>query len=132
MPDSHARAARFETHRPHLLAVATRLLGSATEAKDAVQEAWLRLDRAGDDGVENFGGWLTTVVGRICLDHLRIRSSPSRELVEFEWRTSAMTSRARRRVRAAPPVSGRASNLQRAIDAAVFAAAREGRLEALV
>ena len=56
MPDSHASAARFKTHRPHLLALATRLLGSTTEAKDAVQEAWLRLDRAGEVGIENFGG----------------------------------------------------------------------------
>lgn len=55
MTDSHARAARFETHRPHLLAVATRLLGSPAEAEDAVQEAWLRLDRAGDNGIENLG-----------------------------------------------------------------------------
>ncbi len=51
MTDSQARAARFETHRQQLLAVATRLLGSATEAEDAVQEAWLRLDRAGDEGI---------------------------------------------------------------------------------
>jgi RNA polymerase sigma factor (sigma-70 family) len=86
VPDSHARAARFETHRPHLRAVATRLLGSTAEAEDAVQEAWLRLDRAGDggdDGIENLGGWLTTVVSRICLDHLRTRSTRSEEPVEF-------------------------------------------------
>ncbi len=82
MPDSHACAARFETHRPHLLAVATRLLGSTTEAEDAVQEAWLRLDRAGEDGIENLGGWLTTVVSRICLDQLRTRSTRGEEPVE--------------------------------------------------
>ncbi len=82
MPDSHASAARFETHRPRLLAVATRLLGSTTEAEDAVQEAWLRLDRAGEEGIENLGGWLTTVVSRICLDHLRTRSSRAEEPVE--------------------------------------------------
>lgn len=73
--DSPARSARFETHRPHLLAVATRLLGSPAEAEDAVQEAWFRLERAGDDGIANLGGWLTTVVSRICLDQLRARSS---------------------------------------------------------
>ena len=82
MPDSHASAARFETHRPHLLAVATRLLGSTTEAEDAVQEAWLRLDRAGEDGIENLGGWLTTVVSRICLDQLRTRSTRGEEPVK--------------------------------------------------
>ncbi|MDQ3443979.1 MAG: sigma-70 family RNA polymerase sigma factor, partial [Chloroflexota bacterium] len=82
MTDSQARAARFETHRQQLLAVATRLLGSATEAEDAVQEAWLRLDRAGDEGIENLGGWLTTVASRICLDHLRTRSTRGEEPVE--------------------------------------------------
>ncbi|MCC6791021.1 MAG: sigma-70 family RNA polymerase sigma factor [Thermomicrobiales bacterium] len=79
MPDSQARAARFETYRPHMLAVATRLLGSSAEAEDAVQEAWLRLDRAGDDGIANLGGWLTTVVSRVCLDHLRTRSARAEE-----------------------------------------------------
>jgi RNA polymerase sigma-70 factor (ECF subfamily) len=69
-------------HRPHLIAVATRLLGSPTEAEDAVQEAWFRLDRTGDDGIENLGGWLTTVVSRICLDHLRTRSSRKEEAVD--------------------------------------------------
>jgi len=77
--ESLARSARFETHRPHLLAVATRLLGSPAGAEDAVQEAWFRLERAGDDGIANLGGWLTTVVSRICLDHLRARSSRAEE-----------------------------------------------------
>src|SRR5699024_1821867 len=80
--DTDTRAARFETHRPHLRAVATRLLGSPTEAEDAVQEAWLRLDRAGDEQIEILGGWLTTVVSRICLDHLRARSTRSEEPVD--------------------------------------------------
>lgn len=74
-----SREERFETHRPHLLAVATRLMGSAAEAEDAVQEAWLRLDRAGDAGIANLGGWLTTVVSRICLDHLRARAARAEE-----------------------------------------------------
>jgi len=191
--DSQARAARFETHRPHLLAVATRLLGSATEAEDAVQETWLRLDRAGDEGIENFGGWLTTVVSRICLDHLRTRSTRGEETVEsgmlelgdddpnpeelailtestaealavvlntlapiervafvlhdvfavpFEEiaviidRSPAATrqqaSRARRRVRAATPATGRATNPQRELVAAFFAASREGRFDSLI
>ena len=193
MTDSHGRAARFETHRPHLCAVATRLLGSTTEAEDAVQEAWLRLDRAGEDGIENLGGWLTTVASRICLDHLRTRSTRREEPVEsgmpepgdadpnpedeailtestvealavvvdtltpiervafilhdvfdvpFEEiaaivdrspvATRQLSSRARRRVRAAAAATGRASNPQREIVAAFFAAAREGRFDALI
>jgi RNA polymerase sigma-70 factor, ECF subfamily len=63
----------FETHRSHLRAVAYRMLGSATEADDAVQEAWLRLSGANTSEVANLGGWLTTVVARVCLDILRSR-----------------------------------------------------------
>src|ERR671921_571238 len=66
---------RFEEHRSHLRAVAYRMLGSISEADDAVQEAWLRLSRSETSGVENLGGWLTTVVGRVCLDMLRSRTS---------------------------------------------------------
>jgi RNA polymerase sigma-70 factor, ECF subfamily len=61
----------FETNRPHLRAVAYRMLGSLAEADDAVQEAWLRLSRSGGAGIENLGGWLTTVVARVSLDLLR-------------------------------------------------------------
>ena len=68
-------AQRFEVHRSHLRAVAYRMLGSISEADDAVQEAWLRLSRSETSGVENLGGWLTTVVGRVCLDMLRSRTS---------------------------------------------------------
>ncbi len=68
-------AQRFEAHRAHLRAVAFRLLGSTTEADDAVQEAWLRVSRAGTSGVENLGGWLTTVVSRVCLNMLEARRS---------------------------------------------------------
>ncbi len=64
---------RFEASRPRLRAVAYRMLGSHAEADDAVQEAWLRLDRADAGGVENLGGWLTTVIARVCLDRLRAR-----------------------------------------------------------
>ena len=67
-------AEQFEAHRGHLRAVAYRMLGSLTEADDAVQESWLRLSRT-DADVQNLGGWLTTVVGRICLDLLRSRTS---------------------------------------------------------
>ncbi|HJT92724.1 MAG TPA: sigma-70 family RNA polymerase sigma factor, partial [Mycobacterium sp.] len=65
----------FEEHRPHLRAVAYRMLGSLSEADDAVQEAWLRLDRTDVSDVRNLRGWLTTVVARICLDTLRARSA---------------------------------------------------------
>ncbi|GLW66415.1 DNA-directed RNA polymerase sigma-70 factor [Actinomadura rubrobrunea] len=68
-------AARFEEHRAHLKAVAYRMLGSLSEAEDAVQEAWLRLSRSDTSEVANLGGWLTTVVGRVCLDMLRSRTS---------------------------------------------------------
>jgi RNA polymerase sigma-70 factor (ECF subfamily) len=64
---------RFETHRPHLRAVAYRMLGSLSEADDAVQEAWIRLDRTDTSDVENLAGWLTTVVARVCLNMLRAR-----------------------------------------------------------
>jgi RNA polymerase sigma-70 factor (ECF subfamily) len=72
-------AERFEEHRTHLRAVAYRMLGSLSEADDAVQEAWLRLGRADTDAVENLGGWLTTVVARVCLDMLRSRRSRREE-----------------------------------------------------
>ena len=71
---------RFEEHRPHLRAVAYRLLGSAAEADDAVQESWLRLSRSDVSEVENLGGWLTTVVARVSLDMLRSRASRREEL----------------------------------------------------
>jgi RNA polymerase sigma-70 factor, ECF subfamily len=68
-------AAEFERHRPYLRAVAYRMLGSTTEAEDALQETWLRLDRRPPDDTSNLRPWLTTVVGRICLDMLRARRS---------------------------------------------------------
>jgi RNA polymerase sigma-70 factor, ECF subfamily len=72
-------AERFEEHRTHLRAVAYRMLGSLSEVDDAVQEAWLRLSRAEAAGIENLGGWLTTVVARVCLDMLRSRQSRREE-----------------------------------------------------
>jgi len=75
MTESQFLAERFEQNRDHLRAVAYRMLGSLSEAEDAVQEAWLRLSRTGDDEINNLGGWLTTVVARICLDMLRARST---------------------------------------------------------
>ena len=72
-------AERFEEHRTHLRAVAYRMLGSVSEVDDAVQEAWLRLSRADAAGIDNLGGWLTTVVARVCLDMLRSRQSRREE-----------------------------------------------------
>lgn len=68
-------AQRFEEQRPQLRAVGFRMLGSPSEADDAVQETWMRLSRADADGIDNLGGWLTTVVSRVCLDMLRARAS---------------------------------------------------------
>src|SRR5947209_5338007 len=76
------QAQQFERHRAHLRAVARRMLGSATEADDAVQESWMRLNRTDTSEVENVRAWLTTVVGRICLDMLRVRQARREELVE--------------------------------------------------
>src|ERR671930_760823 len=70
---------RFEAHRSHLRGVAYRMLGSLSEADDAVQEAWLRYRRTDTSGVDNLAGWLTRVVGRICLDMLRSRTSRREE-----------------------------------------------------
>src|SRR5918992_2688282 len=72
-------AAQFEANRAHLRGVAYRILGSLSEADDAVQEAWLHLRRSDTQGVENLGGWLTTVVARVCLDMLRSRKSRREE-----------------------------------------------------
>src|SRR5215211_1218567 len=73
MDEVERLAQRFESHRTHLRAVAYRMLGSLTEADDAVQEAWLRLSRIDADEIENLRGWLTTVVARVSLDMLRTR-----------------------------------------------------------
>jgi RNA polymerase sigma-70 factor (ECF subfamily) len=73
MTDRDWLAEQFEEHRPHLRQVAYRMLGTLDESEDAVQEAWLRLSRTDDASIENLGGWLTTVVGRVCLDLLRAR-----------------------------------------------------------
>src|ERR671932_1062991 len=75
MSGNDVLAARFEEHRGRLTAVATRLLGSRTEAEDAVQEAWLRVSRADSGEVDNLGGWLTTIVARVSLNQLRSRTA---------------------------------------------------------
>jgi len=79
MDDNDWLAERFESHRTHLRAVAYRMLGSLTEADDAVQESWLRLSRTDTSDVASLGGWLTTVVGRVCLDMLRSRRARREE-----------------------------------------------------
>jgi RNA polymerase sigma-70 factor (ECF subfamily) len=73
MNERELPAEQFEAYRPHLRRVAYRILGSLNEADDAVQESWLRVSRANAGSVENLGGWLTTIVGRVCLDMLRAR-----------------------------------------------------------
>jgi RNA polymerase sigma-70 factor (ECF subfamily) len=75
MDEEQLLAERFEENRAHLRAVAYRMLGSLSEADDAVQEAWLRFSRAGTEGVENLGGWLTTIVARVSLNMLRSRKA---------------------------------------------------------
>ena len=75
-------ADRFEENRSHLQGVAYRMLGSLDDAEDAVQEAWLRLSRHESDGIENLGGWLTTVVARICVDTLRARRAKREDPIE--------------------------------------------------
>src|ERR1700748_1174325 len=80
-PQQTWQAERFEQHRAHLGAVAYRMLGSVTEAEDAVQEAWLRLHRPGDNDIDNLRAWLTTVVGRVCIDMLRARQSRHEDFV---------------------------------------------------
>src|SRR5215467_10913405 len=74
MDDTEWIADHFERHRPHLRAVAYRMLGSLAEADDAVQDTWLRLSRSGADDIENLGGWLTTITARVCLNMLRSRN----------------------------------------------------------
>ena len=86
-------AQQFEANRPHLRAVAYRMLGSLSEADDAVQEAWLHLSRADTSGVQNLGGWLTTVVARVCLDLLRSRASRREEPLDAQQSSEPITSR---------------------------------------
>ncbi|MDQ0600839.1 RNA polymerase sigma-70 factor (ECF subfamily) [Streptomyces canus] len=82
MSESEFLAERFEAHRGHLSAVAYRMLGSRAEADDAVQEAWFRLNRSDTRQVDNLGGWLTMVVGRVCLDMLRSRKARAEQPLE--------------------------------------------------
>src|SRR5205085_892077 len=83
MDENEWLADRFEEHRAHLRAVAYRMLGSLTEADDAVQDTWLRVSRAGASEVENVGGWLTTVIARVCLNMLRSRNTRREQSLSF-------------------------------------------------
>lgn len=84
MDEDNFLAERFQAHRARLEAVAYRMLGAHSEAEDAVQEAWFRLNRADTSEVENLGGWLTTVVSRVCLDLLRSRKSRREESLDTQ------------------------------------------------
>src|SRR5438552_3607823 len=83
-------AKRFDEHRTHLRGVAYRMLGSLTEADDAVQEAWLRLSRSEPGTIQNLSAWLTTVVARVCLDMLRSRKSRREESLDYNAAASVM------------------------------------------
>ncbi|WP_405557348.1 sigma-70 family RNA polymerase sigma factor [Streptomyces canus] len=91
MGDDDFLAERFEAHRGQLRAVARRMLGSEAEAEDAVQETWVRMSRSDTTHVDNLGGWLTTVVGRVCLDMLRSRRSRAEQPLEPEVPVPAVT-----------------------------------------
>jgi RNA polymerase sigma factor (sigma-70 family) len=96
MPEQEWLADKFEANRDHLRAVAYRMLGSVTEADDAVQEAWLRLSHSDAGTIENLGGWLTTVVSRVCLDMLRSRNSRREEELDTRITVSPVSSEGRR------------------------------------
>jgi RNA polymerase sigma factor (sigma-70 family) len=93
MDDRDRLSERFEAHRSHLRAIAYRMLGSLSEADDAVQEAWLRFNRTDTSGVENLPGWLTTVVARVCLDMLRSRRSRREEPLNSQPPSPVMNDR---------------------------------------
>jgi RNA polymerase sigma factor (sigma-70 family) len=90
MMDDETLAERFEGNRPRLRAMAYRMLGSASDADDAVQEGWLRAARAGADGVANLDGWLTTITSRVCLDMLRSRQARREQLAGEDLEAEAV------------------------------------------
>jgi RNA polymerase sigma factor (sigma-70 family) len=94
MSPTDGLAERFEEYRPHLQSVAYRLLGSVSEAEDAVQESWIRLGRTDVEGVVNLAGWLTTVVARVCLDMLRSRRSRQEDPLDVRLPDPIVTSAA--------------------------------------
>jgi DNA-directed RNA polymerase specialized sigma24 family protein len=122
---------QFEAERPHLRAVAYRMLGSLAEAEDAVQEAWLHLSRSDISTVSYLGGWLTTVVARVCLNMHHARKSRREESLEASV-LELLTSRARRRVRGRAPMQGEDLAASREVVEAFLTAAREGSFDALL
>ena len=120
---------QFETERTHLRAVAYRMLGDLSEADDAVQESWLRLSRSDTSGIENLGGWLTTVVARICLDMLRSRNSRREELLEAGC-VRVDESRAGRHRPRAGSAAGRLGRARAACGSRHAASRRASRLRA--
>src|SRR5207237_7459657 len=100
MEDLQWLAERFEENRGHLRAVAYRMLGSASEADDAIQETWLRLGGSDASSIENLGGWLTTVVARVCLDMLRSRTSRREEALDTQVAEAGAKREGRGRSRA--------------------------------
>ena len=130
----------FEHHRRHLRAVAYRMLGSVSEAEDAVQESWMRLTRSENAAITNLGGWLTTVVAHVSLDMLRARSS-RREDYFGTWLPEPIVtlpddesnaSRARRRVQGGTPAPDANPAQQRELVEAFLAASRAGDFDALL
>src|ERR671937_1359676 len=93
MTELELLAERFEAQRPRLRAVAYRMLGSLAEAEDAVQEAWLRVSRAGAGEVDNLAGWLTTVVARVCLNMLESRKARREQPLAFDHVPDPLVSR---------------------------------------
>src|ERR671912_454467 len=138
MDETEWLAERFEQHRRRLRAVAYRMLGSLTEAEDAVQDAWIRLSRSNAEQIDNLGGWLTTVVARECLHMLRSR----RREVSFEGHlpdpvitpdaSRQLASRARRKVRGESTVPDADPARQREVVDAFLAASRDGDFGALL
>jgi RNA polymerase sigma-70 factor (ECF subfamily) len=120
MTDADWLAAAFEEHRDHLRAVAYRLLGSMSDADDAVQDTWLRLTSADTSEVENLGGWLTTIVARVSLNMLRSRRRRHEEPVGDSWPGAAETA-ARTGAAAVPGVAGPAGLAEAPEDEAVLA-----------
>jgi RNA polymerase sigma-70 factor (ECF subfamily) len=84
MPEQNGLAQQFEENRSHLRAVGYRILGSLDETDDAIQETWLRLSRSDAAQIENLGGWLTTVLARVCLDMLRSRSARREQVLDIQ------------------------------------------------
>ncbi len=126
-------AQRFEENRTHLRAVAYRMLSSISEADDALQEAWLRLSRSDTSSIENLGGWLTTVVARVCLNMLRSRKVRREEPLGVHVPDPIVSRKeGSRRVQGATPVPDADLARQREVVDAFLAAARGGDFEALL